>query len=188
MKRGMVVFVLAVCVVASVVPYGEGGFRVTESGWKVWMAPSGGWEVGGIGTWPMDKVRVLTEGRPPDAKELKLLSVIAEEPGEWLTFSIKFGRVQRVVFTKSTRIVVVDEKGRRHESEGCFFCPDMWQTQLYDTRKMNVVVTKGTVYCRKSDGRPALTVKFAEGSVRRKDIVEFEVVGAIEDTVQRGGQ
>jgi hypothetical protein len=169
--------------VSAVVPPGVGGFRKTDKGVGIWEAPGGGWKVGGFGTYRMDMIEKIVELKPPEVEAAKFYEAMVNEPGEWLGFVIKFGAVQKVVFTKNTKIVLIDKAGKRYDSEGCFFWPDKLQTQLYDTRRMVVVVTKTTVRYDEKDGVLVGAAKFARGSFRLKDIVEFEVVGAIEDTV-----
>ena len=182
-QRSLTGVFLIVCVlVCTVGVAGEGRFYVTDKGAKVWEAPSGGWKVGGIGTPRMDMVEWAIAKRPLEVEALKVWEVMVREPGEWLSFGIKFGTVQKVVFTKNTRIVLVDKEGKRYESEACLFWPDEMQTQVYDARKAPVVVTKKSVYCRPVDGTACIKAKFARGSFSLKDIVEFEVMGAIEDT------
>lgn len=166
---------------------GESRFYVTDRGAKMWEAPSGGWKLCGIGRERTDVIQWAIERKPPGVEELKGWEVMVREPGEWLAFGVKFGRVQRLVFTKHTKIVLIDTEGHRYESEACLFWPDEWQTQVYDARKMAVVVTNKTIYCRPLDGTACLKAKFARGSFQLKDIAEFEVVGAIEDTLQQGG-
>jgi len=162
------------------VPCGEGGFRVDERGNGIWEASGGGWQVFGIGVWPMNDIVRVVDLKPREADAARLYEVIVDEPGEWFAFGIKFGAAERVVWTKSTKIVLTDKQGKHYESEACFFYPDKMQTQVYDCRKMNVVVTPKTVYCNPKRELAVVAVKFALGSVRRKDVVKFEVVGAVE--------
>ncbi len=166
---------------------GEGTFYVTEKGAQMWEAASCGWKMGGIGRERMEIIRWAIENKPPDVQELKGWEVMAREPGEWLAFGVKFGRVQRLIFTKDTKIIVIDKQGNRYESQALLFWPDEWQSEVYDTRKTPVVVTNKTIYCRPLDGSACLKAKFATDVFRVKDIVKYEVVGAIEDTSRQGG-
>jgi hypothetical protein len=188
MRRTGLLLFLSPLLVASLVSWCDAGFHVTDKGVLVWEAPSEGWKVGGVWSWPMDKVHWLVENKPADVEGLKLFALMDGEPGEWLTFRVKFGRVQRVVFTRNTKIVVLDRKGKRYESEACFFYPDQFQTELYDTRRMAVVVTRHSVYCFPRDSTAGFTAKFAEGSIRSKDVVEFEVMGVVEDSTYQDVQ
>jgi len=104
----------------------EGRFYITEKGAKMWEAPSRGWKMCGIGTPPMEVIRWANENKPPDVQELKGWEVMAHEPGERLAFGVKFGRVQRPVFTKDTKIIVTDKQGNPYESEALLFWPDEW--------------------------------------------------------------
>ena len=181
----MALLVLPGLAATVLVPCSEGGFRKTEKGVGIWVASGGGWEVGGFGTWRMDQIQRMIELKPPEVEAAKLYERMVAEPGEWLGFLIKFRAVQKVTFTRDTKIVLTDKDGKRYESEGCFFYPDRMQTELYEARKMAVVVTKESVYCRPEDGLPGGVAKFARGSFRLKEIVEFEVVGAIEEAASR---
>ena len=100
-------------------------------------------------------------------------------------FSVIPVKVERVVFTKRTRIVLMDKAGKRIESEACLFPVDEMQTKVYDNRREVIVVSNRTVWCRKKDGLPSGAAKFPAGSFRYKDIVSFEMVGAIVDTTHR---
>jgi len=189
MGRTLIVFVVVCLCLETVLPCAEGSFRVTEKGTRVWTAPGGGWEVlTRFMKRDMSEIARFLEGKPSDVDAARLYEVMVNEPGVWMGFSIKFVRVQRVVFTKSTKVVLIDREGKRYESEGCFFSPDLMQTQVYDSRKMNVVVSTKTVQRHPKHGLPMMDTKFRDGTFRLKDIVEFEVVGAIEDTVQRATQ
>ena len=177
MKKLIIVVLLSLVVL---VPCSEGGFRVNERGTKVWEALGGGWEVWGMGKWPMADIVRVVELKPREVDAARLYEKIVDEPGEWYAFLIKFGVVQKVVWTKDTKIVLIDREGKRYESQGCFFSPDRMQTQVYDCRRMSVVVTKETVYCHRKLGFPIVAVRFAKGSPRGDDVAEFAVVGAVE--------
>jgi hypothetical protein len=97
-------------------------------------------------------------------------------------------RVERVVFTRSTKFVLTDKDGKRVESEAIVFWSDLLQTSLYDSRKMAIVVTKTSVWCNPGNGYPSGLVKFPLGSIELKNIANFEVVGAIVDTLQRAAK
>jgi hypothetical protein len=154
----------------------------------VWWAPDSTWgmrlgEVDGV-----EDFVGLWERRPEKFVGLLMFEVWASEEGEWFWIRMRLSKVKRVTFTNRTKVVVTDREGKRVESEAVFFWPDLYQTSLYDSRRGPVVVTNSSVW-RGSDGRnPTGCVKFASGSVRVGDIRSFEVVGAVEDTVQRGGQ
>jgi hypothetical protein len=122
--------------------------------------------------------------KPPDLDGLKMYEMEVREPAVYLGFQVVFRSLQKVVFTKSTKIVLTDKKGKRIESEAIFFCPDYLQTSLYDSRRMPVVVTRSSVWCNPENGCPGGFVKFPAGSIELKNIASFEVVGAVED---RGG-
>ena len=170
------------------VPCGEAGFRVNKHGTMIWSSPDSSWCVAGFGQGRRGDLVPLLDSRPPGVDALKMFEAIEYEPGEWLGLSVVLVSVDRVVFTKATKIVLIDKGGRRIESEACVFPVDEMQTRLYDTRREVVVVSKKTVWCRKKDGLPSGAAKFPAGSFRLKDIVEFEVVGAVEDTLQRATQ
>jgi hypothetical protein len=123
--------------------------------------------------------------KPADLDGLKAYGLQAREPGEWWGFSVGLKKVERVVFTKSTRFVVMGKDGKRVESEAIVFYPDLLQTSLYDSRKAAIVVTKRSVWCNPSSGDPSGHVKFPRGSIELKNVVSFEVVGAIVDTTER---
>jgi hypothetical protein len=185
MKRMGFVLIVTPLVVASLVSFCDARFYVGKKGSMVWVPPGEGWAVGGFGRWPTEKLPMVMPERPAGQEGLRLIELMVDERGEWLRFGVGFRSVRRVVFTKGAKIVVVDKKGNRYESEGLFFCPDEAQSEVYDTRKMSVVVTMRSVYCRSADTTALGTAKFAEGSVRPKDIVEFDVVGAVGDSTYR---
>ena len=185
MRRMGLVLIVTALVVASFVSCCDGRFYVSEKGAKVWVPAGEGWAVGGFGRWPIEKLPMVMPERPAGQEGLRLIELMVKEPGEWLRFGVGFRGVRKVVFTRGAKIVVVDKKGNHYESEGLFFCPDEAQSQVYDTRKMSVVVTMHSVYCRAADTTALGTAKFAEGSVRPKDVVEFEVMGAVGDSTYR---
>ncbi|MCX5800008.1 MAG: hypothetical protein NTX17_01265 [Candidatus Eisenbacteria bacterium] len=186
MRRAMGAVLIVVCLMVLWAPCGDGGFRVGEKGAVVWMAGGGGWEMySEFKAWRLVRLADVLSKIPAGVEAAKMYGVMVAEPGVWLGFSIKFGAVEKVVFTKSTRIVLIDKGGKRYESEACLFTPDLMQTEVYDARKKPVVVTRKSVWSKEDAGRPCGVVKFAEGSFRMEDIVEFEVVGAIEDTTYR---
>jgi len=184
MRKALVVVVLCVCLVILLVGCCEGGFRVSDKGVMVWTAPGGGWEVLGCRPYTGGDMAGMLEKRPPGAPVMKMYERIVNEKGEWLSFGVRFISVRKVVFTKGTKIVLIDREGKRVESETICFWKDLVQTEVYDASERPVVVTSKSVRCVKGSDRPVGAVKFAAGSFRLKDIVEFEVVGAVEDTVQ----
>jgi len=167
------------------VPCGEAGFRVNKHGSMIWWPPDSSWCAAGFGRpEPGDFVRLLNS-RPPGLECLKMYEAIENEGGQWLGFGVLPISVDRVVFTKATKIVLTDKSGRRIESEACLFAADEMQTTVYDTRREVAIVSKKTVECSKKEGVPCGVAKFPAGSFRFKDIVSFEVVGAIVDTRER---
>ena len=170
---------------AILVPCGEAGFRVNKHGTMIWWPPDSSWCVAGFGhPDPGDLVQLL-DSRPPGVECLKMYEAIEYEGGQWLGFGVLPISVDRVVFTKGTKIVLTDKSGKRIQSEGCLFPADEMQTRVYDTRREVVVISKRTVWCSKKEGVPSGAAKFPAGSFRFKDIVSFEVVGAIVDTTER---
>jgi len=167
------------------VAIGEAAFRVTERGTSVWTAPSGGWEVlTRFEIRDMSKIKQFLDDKPPEVDAARLYEVMANEPGIWMGFSIRFGRVQRIVFTKSSKVVLIDKAGNRFESDGCFFSPDVMQTRVYDSRKTNVVVSKKSVQRHPKHGLTMMDVKFPAGSFAARDLIRFEIINVIEDTTQ----
>jgi len=167
----------------------EAGFRVTDKGVKVWSAPSGGWEVATrFMTRDLGELEKFMENKPPAVETGKLFEVMLAERGVWMGFSVRLGRVQKVIFTKNTKVVLIDKDGKRYESDGCLFYPDVVQSSVCDSRKVPVVVSDKTVLCHRKTGLPMMEVKFPDGAFRLKELVEFEVVGAVEDTLQRATQ
>ena len=162
----------------------EGEAGKNEKPPHVWWAPDSSWAVGGFGKLRPGLLEEILAKKPPELDGLKGYELAAKEPGEWLGFGVALKRVEKVVFTKNTKIVLVDKGGRRIESEAIVFYPDLLQTSVYDCRKMAVVVTKSSVWCNPKNGYPSGNVKFPAGSIELKNIAGFEVVGAVED---RGG-
>ncbi|MCX5800786.1 MAG: hypothetical protein NTX17_05295 [Candidatus Eisenbacteria bacterium] len=180
MRKMGLVFVVSPLVVMSIVACACADFRVNEYGDGIWTAPDGGWVVGTkFKAWRVGTLADVLSRLPADAEVAKMYRVLVAEPGEWMGFAMKLVSVDKVVFTKSTKIVLIDRDGKRYESETCLFTPDRAQTEVYDTRKMAVVVTRRSVWCGDGKGHPSGVAKFAEGDFRMEDIVEFEVVGAI---------
>jgi hypothetical protein len=181
---GAIVLGIVMSVVCS-----EARFYVSPDGVKVWEAPSGGWKVATkFMTRDLGEVERFMEDKPPEVEAGKVFEMMLAERGVWMGFSVKLGRVERVVFTKSTKVVLIDKEGKRYESDGCFFYPDVVQSRVYDSRRMAVIVSNKTVLCHRKTGLPMMEVRFPEGAFQLKDLVEFEVVGAVEDTSQRGTQ
>jgi len=167
------------------VPCGDAAFQVTKDGVYVWEAPSGGWKVATcFVTRDLGRLERFMENKPPEVEAGRMFELILRERGVWMGFSIKFGRVQKLVFTKSTRVVLIDKAGKRYESDECFFYPDGLQSRVYDSRKAPIVVTMKSVAINPKSGLPLMEVRFPDGAFRLKDLVEFEVVGAVEDTSQ----
>jgi hypothetical protein len=154
----------------------------------IWYAPDSSWAVGGVGKSRRGLNEEILAKKPPELDGMKAVELQVSEPGEWLGFSIGFRRVEKVVFTKSTKIVLTDKDGKRVESEAIVFWPDYLQTSLYDSRKMAIVVTKTSVWCNPNNGYPSGLVKFPLGSIELKNIASFEVVGALEDSTYHAGQ
>ena len=180
---------IVVCLMVLWAPCGDARFYVSEKGTKVWESPSGGWKVlTRFVTRDLGRVERFMENKPPEVEAGRMFELILRERGVWMGFSIKFGRVQRVVFTKSTKVVLIDKEGKRYESDGCFFSADAVQSRVYDSRKMAVIVTNKSVSHGRQSGQPLMEVRFPEGAFRLKDLVEFEVVGAVEDTLERSVQ
>ena len=180
---GVLICSLVLC---GVVLCADAAFQVTKDGVTVWEAPSGGWKMGTkFMTRDLGALERFMENKPPEVEAGKVFEVMLAERGVWMGFSIKLGRVQKVVFNKSTKVVLIDKAGKRYESDGCFFYPDVMQTRVYDSRRMAVIVSDKTVLCDRRSGQPMIEVRFRDGEFRLKDLVEFEVVGAVEDTAQR---
>jgi hypothetical protein len=194
MKKWLGVFLVAVWLVMALVLCSEGAasdgrFYISPKGVRVWEAPGAGWELRtNFVVRDLRDIEEFMSNKPPEVAAGRLFEVMLAERGVWMGFSVKFCGVDRVVFTKGTKIVLIDKDGKRYESDGCFFTPDVMQTQVYDTRKMTVIVTKKTVFCHSKTGLPLVDVKFHDGEFRLKDLVEFEVVGVIGDTLQRAAQ
>jgi hypothetical protein len=151
----------------------------------VWWAVDSSWAVGGFGKLRPGLLEEILAKKPAELDGLKGYELEAKEPGEWLGFGVLLKRVEKVVFTRSTKFVVVDREGKRVESEAIVFYPDLLQTSVYDSRKMAIVVTKRSVWCYPETGYPSGKVKFPAGSIELKNIASFEVAGAIVDTLQR---
>ncbi|MCX5800785.1 MAG: hypothetical protein NTX17_05290 [Candidatus Eisenbacteria bacterium] len=151
----------------------------------VWWAPDSSWAVAGFGQLKPGFAERMMEKKPPELDGLKMYEMVVKEPGLYLGFRVGLKRVEKVVFTRSTKLVLTDKEGKRIESEGIFFYPDLMQTSLYDARKMVVVVTKCSVWCHPKDGSPCGWVKFGAGSIDVRNIAGFEVVGAVVDTLER---
>jgi hypothetical protein len=173
---------------SGVVRHGECGAAKKVPWAHVWYAADSSWAVGGFGKLRPGLLEEIMAKKPAELDGLKMYEMEVREPGVYLGFAVSFRRVQKVVFTKSTKFVLTDKKGERIESEAIFFCPDYLQTQLYDSRKMPVVVTKSSVWCNPKTGDPSGWVKLPAGRIELKGISSFEVVGAIVDTLQRAAK
>jgi hypothetical protein len=171
-------------VLAIMVPCGDSVAAKKGDAPHVWWAPDSSWAVGGFGKLRPGLAEEIIAKKPAELDGMKGFELELKEPGEWLGFGVLLKRVEKVVFTKNTKIVLVDKEGKRIESEAIVFWPDYLQTSLYDSRKMPVVVTKTSVWCEAKNGYPCGVVKFPAGSIELKNIAGFEVVGAVED---RGG-
>ncbi len=145
----------------------------------VWQSPDSLFKVGGFTRLATERLPMVMPDRPPGMEGLRLIEVIIGEPGEWLQFGISLRRIPKVVFAKGAKIILIDKLGRRVESEGLFFCSDKEQTEVYDTRTRDVVVTLRSIWSRTTDSTATGTAKFPRGSIEVKNIVSFEVVGGI---------
>jgi len=154
----------------------------------IWWAGDSSLVVMGFGRLRPGFCEEIMAKKPAELEGLKAYELQLKEAGEWLGFSIKFKRVEKVVFTKSTKIVLTDKEGKRIESEAIVFYPDLLQTSLYDSRRSPIVVTKSSVWCNPNNGYPSGFVKFPLGSIELKSIASFEVVGAVVDTLQRAAK
>jgi len=194
MNKRLGVFMVAVWLVTALVLCSEGAaadgrFYVSPKGVRVWEAPGAGWELRtNFVVRDLRDIEEFMSNKPAGLQAGKLFEAMLVEGGLWMGFTVKFGRVRRVVFTKGAKVVLVDKEGKRHESDGCLFSADVMQSCVYDTRKMSVVVTEKSVFCMSKTGFPLVNVRFRDGAFRLEDLVEFEVVGAVEDTVQRATQ
>ncbi|MFH0778542.1 MAG: hypothetical protein V2A71_07925 [Candidatus Eisenbacteria bacterium] len=145
----------------------------------VWWAPDSSWAVGGFGKHRPGLVEQILSMKPAELDGLKGYELMRDEPGEWLGFNVALKKVERVVFTRRTKIVLVDKAGRRLESEAIVFYPDRLQSAVYDNRKMAVVVSPKSMFCYGEGGQPSGMAKFPVGSIEIKNIVSFEVVGGV---------
>jgi len=183
--RALTVVFLCSVFVCSVVLCGECE-AAKKTHWPfIWRAPDSSWAVGGFGKLRPGLLEEILEKKPAELDGLKAYELQAREPGEWWGFSVGLKKVDRVVFTKSTKFVVTGKNGRRVESEAIIFYPDYLQTSLYDSRKSPVIVSKSSVWCNPSSGDPSGKVKFPRGSIELENVASFEVIGAIVDTTQR---
>jgi hypothetical protein len=171
-------------VVAILAPAGECEGSKSVPPPHIWWAPDSSWAVMGFGQLRPGLAEEIMSKKPAELDGLRIYDMVVNEPAVYLGFQVGFRKVQKVVFTKSSKIVLTDKDGKRTESVAIFFCPDYLQTSLYDSRKMAVVVTKSSVWCNPKNGCPGGWVKFPAGSIEVKSIAGFEVVGAIEDTLQ----
>ena len=151
----------------------------------VWWAPDSSWAVAGFFQLRPGLLEEIMRKKPADFEGAKGFEMAYEEGGVWWGFGVVLRRVGKVTFTKSTRFVLTRKDGKRVESEAVVFYPDRWQTSVYDSRKMAIVVTSTSVTCNPHNGYPSGNVKFAGGSVELKNVASFEVIGAIVDTTQR---
>jgi len=151
----------------------------------IWWAPDSSWAVGGFGSLRPGLLEEIMDKKPSELEGLKAYELQLKEPGVWLGFSVGLRKVEKVVFTRSTKFVLTDKTGKRIESETIVCYPDLLQTSLYDSRKMAIVVTQSSVWCNPNNKSPSGFVKFPAGSIQLKDIASFEVVGAVADTAQR---
>ena len=149
-----------------------------------WIAPDSSWGVGGFGKASRELLEQLMAKKPPELDGLKGVELELNEPGVWLGFGVAFRTVDRVVFTKSTKFVLIDKRGKRIQSEAFVFYPDALQTSVFDTRKTAIVLTKNSVWCNPNNGYPSGLVKFPPGSIELKDIASFDVIGAVIDTLR----
>jgi hypothetical protein len=167
----------------------EGRFYVTKKGVKVWESPSGGWSVATMfKTRDLRDVEEFMAKMPAGAAGLEVFKLMLTERGTWMGFGVWFGRVERVVFTKNTKVVLIDKAGGRYESDGIFFYPDLMQTSLYDSRKSPVVVSQNSVMCHSKSDVAIMEVRFAGDGLPLKEVVTFEVIGAIEDSTKAAGR
>jgi len=148
----------------------------------VWWAPDSSWAVMGFGRLRPGLAEEVMRKKPSDFEGAKVFLLEVTDPAVYLGFQVAFKRIEKVVFTKDTKLVLRNKQGKLIQSEAIFFCPDYLQTQLYDSRKMAIVVTKSTVFCHPENGCPCGYVKFPLGSIELKDIASFEVMGAMADS------
>lgn len=179
--------VLAVVIgglLALLVQSGECGTRDKSGVYARWYAPDSAWAIALVNEVSAQKLEAIAKNAEARSMGFKFVMAVVEEPGVWMTFVMKLSKVKTVTFTKSTKIIVTDKKGKRVESEGVFFWPDEVQSVLYDSRKSPVVVSEKSVWRGPKGELPIGGVKFPKGSIRIGEIDSLEVVGAVEN---RGG-
>ena len=152
-----------------------------------WYAPDSTWGVGGFRLFDRESLARRIERRPEKVVGWLVFERIAKEEGDWLAFRVGLKRIERVTFTARTKIVLRDKAGRKLESEDVLFWPDRWQTSVYDAAAGPVVVSNSSVWCGDDGGGACGAAKFRPGSVRLGDIVGFEVIGAIVQGGDGGG-
>ena len=174
--RSVLILSVFVC---GVVLCGDVEARKKGEAAHVWWAADSSWAVGGFGKLRAGLLEEILSKKPAELDGLKGYELMRDEPGEWLGFNVALEKVDRVVFTKRTKIVLVDRAGRRVKSEAIVFYPDRLQSEVYDNRRMAVVVSAKSVFCYGEWGQPSGMAKFPVGSIELKNIVSFEVVGAV---------
>ena len=150
----------------------------------VWWAADSSWAVGGFGQSRPGLDQEILRKKPPGLDGLKAVELVLNEPGEWFGFGVRLKKVEKVVFTQRTKFVLTDRAGGRVESVALVFYPDQLQTSIYDSRRMAVVVSNRSVWSNPANGYPSGLVKFPAASIELEDIVSFEVIGAIADTLR----
>jgi hypothetical protein len=187
--RGGLGFAMVVGLITAILlSFGVSGAAKKEAPPHVWWAPDSSWAVGGFGKLRPGLAEAVMAKKPPGLDGLKVYEMEVNDPAEYLGVQVGLRKVDKVVFVKGAKIVLIDKTGRRVESDAIFFCPDYLQTSLYDSRKMSIVVTKKSIWCNPKSGYPAGWAKFPAGSIKLEDIASFEVVGAIADTLQRAAK
>ena len=116
MRKGPGVFLVAVWlatvfVVCSEGVAGDGRFYVSPKGVRVWEAPGAGWELRtNFVTRDLRDIEEFMSDKPAGLEAGKLFEAMLAEGGVWMGFTVKFGRVRRVVFTKGAKVVLVDKE------------------------------------------------------------------------------
>jgi len=182
MLTGLVaISVFLICVV----PSGDVKAEKKTGPAHVWWARDSLWAIGGFGAIKESVLQRILAVKPKEIDCFKGYELQLREKGVWLGFGVALRKVDRVVFTKATKVVLYDRSGRRVESEAIIFYPDEYQTAVYDNRKGPVVVTARSIWSFENSGQPSGVAKFPLGSIKADEIVNCEVVGAIADTTQR---
>jgi len=182
MKTRLLILLVAIFLATSVLP--AWAARVPD-----YVSPDG-WKLKLKGEFNYDQAEMANRLSFGTSIMGKLFLQVAREPGIYLTWAIQdtakaeAPKNMTLYWGPNSRIVLIDDQGRKVTSEACFFADSKQQTVKYDTRHGQVEVNKNLM--PSSLGGISVLAKFPSGSINPGEIKEVIVEGVLTSSVSSG--